>query len=37
MGGAADQYTANKPAATEKTGKTGNAGDRVACGVIKKN
>jgi Cu-Zn family superoxide dismutase len=33
-GTAPDQYTANSPAATDKTSKTGNAGDRVACGVV---
>jgi Cu-Zn family superoxide dismutase len=33
-GSAADQYTANSSAAIDKTAKTGNAGDRVACGVI---
>lgn len=34
IGTAADQYSANSPAATTKTQNTGNAGDRVACGVI---
>ncbi len=34
VGTAEDQYKANGAAATEKTTKTGNAGDRVACGVI---
>jgi len=34
-GDAADQYTPNSPEATEKTAKTGNAGDRVACGVVR--
>ena len=29
-----DQYTPNAPAATDKTAATGNAGDRIACGVI---
>ena len=29
-----DQYTANSPTATDKTSKTGNAGDRVACGIV---
>ncbi|HSV37985.1 MAG TPA: superoxide dismutase family protein [Nocardioidaceae bacterium] len=29
-----DQYTANSGAATDKTSKTGNAGDRVACGLV---
>jgi Cu-Zn family superoxide dismutase len=33
-GGASDQYTANSADATTKTQGTGNAGDRVACGVI---
>ena len=28
------QYTANSPDATTATAKTGNAGDRIACGVI---
>lgn len=36
VGDAADQYTANKVDATTKTAKTGNAGDRVACGVIRR-
>lgn len=35
-GTAPDQYTANSPAATDKTGKTGNAGDRVACGMVRR-
>ena len=34
VGEAEDQYTANSEAATELTGKTGNAGVRIACGVI---
>ncbi|HEY0360371.1 MAG TPA: superoxide dismutase family protein [Mycobacteriales bacterium] len=34
MGSAADQYTANSPAAVVKTQATGNSGDRVACGVV---
>ena len=34
VGPVVDQYTANSPAATDKTQKTGNAGDRVACGVV---
>lgn len=34
VGVAADQYTANSPAASTKTQNTGNAGDRIACGVI---
>lgn len=29
-----EQYTANSPAAVTRTQNTGNAGDRVACGVI---
>ena len=33
-GAGPDQYTANSEAATTKTTGTGNAGDRVACGVI---
>ena len=33
-GPALDQYTANSAAATDKTAKTGNAGDRVACGLV---
>lgn len=33
-GAAADQYTPNSGAATTKTADTGNAGDRIACGVI---
>jgi Cu-Zn family superoxide dismutase len=35
-GTAPDQYTPNSPAATEKTRGTGNAGDRMACGVARK-
>jgi superoxide dismutase, Cu-Zn family len=34
LGTAANQYTANDPAATTATKNTGNAGDRLACGVI---
>jgi Cu-Zn family superoxide dismutase len=34
VGFAADQYTANSDDALTKTRATGNAGDRVACGVI---
>ncbi len=34
VGTAADQYTANAGDATTKTQNTGNAGDRIACGVI---
>jgi Cu-Zn family superoxide dismutase len=33
-GPGAEAYTPNSPAATAKTQATGNAGDRVACGVI---
>jgi Cu-Zn family superoxide dismutase len=33
-GPAADQYTPNSAAATDRTASTGNAGDRFACGVI---
>jgi superoxide dismutase, Cu-Zn family len=34
VGPALDQYTANAVDATTKTQATGNAGDRVACGVV---
>jgi Cu-Zn family superoxide dismutase len=34
IGDGPDQYTANSAAATEATAKTGNAGARIACGVI---
>lgn len=34
LGGSPTQYSANSAAATEATAKTGNAGDRLACGVI---
>lgn len=34
LGDGDDQYTANSDAATDLTGKTGNAGARIACGVI---
>jgi Cu-Zn family superoxide dismutase len=34
VGGGSAQYTANSADATTATGKTGNAGDRIACGVI---
>ena len=34
LGTGATQYTANSADATTATGKTGNAGDRIACGVI---
>jgi Cu-Zn family superoxide dismutase len=36
IGTAADQYTPNSAAAADKTHGTGNSGDRVACGVVKK-
>jgi len=35
LGVAPDQYTANSLAAIDKTSATGNAGDRIACGVIR--
>ena len=35
-GPAANQYTANSQAATTATANTGNAGNRVACGVIRR-
>ena len=35
LGAGPDQYGANSAAATTKTAKTGNAGDRIACGVIR--
>lgn len=34
LGTAVDQYTANGPEAIDKTQKTGNSGDRIACGVV---
>ena len=34
LGTGPTQYTANSTDATTATAKTGNAGDRVACGVI---
>jgi Cu/Zn superoxide dismutase len=34
LGTAANQYTPNSADATTATAKTGNAGDRIACGVI---
>jgi Cu-Zn family superoxide dismutase len=34
VGAAADQYTANSPAASTATANTGNAGARYGCGVI---
>ena len=36
VGGALNQYTANDVAATTATKNTGNAGDRLACGVIER-
>jgi superoxide dismutase, Cu-Zn family len=33
-GAGAQNYTANSPAATETTERTGNAGNRIACGII---
>lgn len=35
-GSAPDEYMPNSPAAVEKTSKTGNSGDRVACGVVRR-
>jgi Cu-Zn family superoxide dismutase len=35
-GEAPTQYTPNDPAAVDLTSRTGNAGDRVACGVIRR-
>ena len=35
-GSADNQYTANSEAATTATANTGNAGNRVACGVIRR-
>ena len=34
LGANADQYTANSQAAIDKTAATGNAGDRLLCGVV---
>jgi Cu-Zn family superoxide dismutase len=34
VGAGPEQYTPNSPAATTKTAATGNAGDRIGCGVI---
>jgi superoxide dismutase, Cu-Zn family len=36
VGAAADQYTANSPAAGTATSGTGNAGKRIACGLIER-
>lgn len=36
LGTSPDQYARNSAAATEKTALTGNAGDRYACGVIRR-
>jgi Cu-Zn family superoxide dismutase len=36
VGDGSDQYKENSPAAPDKTAKTGNAGNRVACGVVKR-
>jgi Cu-Zn family superoxide dismutase len=35
VGTAPDQYSANSDAAMTKTANTGNAGDRIACGVVR--
>jgi Cu/Zn superoxide dismutase len=35
VGSGATQYTPNSPEATALTARTGNAGDRLACGVIR--
>jgi Cu-Zn family superoxide dismutase len=35
VGAGPDQYSANSDAALTKTANTGNAGDRIACGVIR--
>ena len=32
-----NDYTPNSPAATERTAATGNAGDRVACGLLRRS
>jgi Cu-Zn family superoxide dismutase len=37
VGLAPDQYTPNSPTALDKTHATGNAGDRIACGVIQRD
>ena len=36
-GTAANQYTPNGPEATDLTARTGNASDRVACGLVKRD
>jgi len=36
LGSAANQYTANSETATTATKNTGNAGDRLACGVVER-
>jgi superoxide dismutase, Cu-Zn family len=37
VGGAPNQYTANSAAATDLTSRTGNASDRVACGLVRRS
>jgi len=37
VGPGPEQYTPNTPAALDKTHATGNAGDRIACGVVEEN
>lgn len=36
QGSAPSQYTPNSPAATDLTHRTGNSGDRVACGLVRR-
>ena len=36
VGSGPNQYTPNSPGATDLTARTGNAGDRVACGVVRR-
>jgi Cu-Zn family superoxide dismutase len=36
VGAAANQYQPNSPAATDLTARTGNASDRVACGLVRR-
>lgn len=36
VGTAPEQYTPNSPAAVTRSQNTGNAGDRVLCGVVKR-